>query len=402
MRILLINKYNYLRSGTERYMFNLKKLLVSEGHTVEIFAMHHPRNEPATYQAFFVPHIDFRALNFIQRLQVAMRVIWYPRAATLLGQVLDKFRPDVVHLNNIYHQLSPAILPPITARNIPVVQTLHDYKLICPNYLLYTQGQPCTRCKNGRYGQAVQHRCLHNSLAWSLLAAVEMRLHQSWQIYEHHVRTFITPSHFVKRMAESFGISARQLTHIPHFIYPDQITLLQETGNYFAYVGRLSAEKGLITLLQAMRQCPEAKLLLVGEGPERVILESMVAQWGLDNVTFGGYLTGTALQKALGRARFTVLPSEWYEVFGQAIVESFLGGRPVIGARIGAMPEVIDHEQNGLLFTPGDATELATCITTLWANPHQTQQMGLNGREKALTVYSPERYYATLMPLYTR
>jgi glycosyltransferase involved in cell wall biosynthesis len=223
-----------------------------------------------------------------------------------------------------------------------------------------------------------------------------------WQIYEQHVTTFITPSYFLKKMAETFGISARQLVHLPHFIYPDHLTSFLETGDYCAYIGRLSPEKGLTTLLQAMRQSPQANLLLVGEGAERAKLEGMATAWNLQNVTFTGYLGGEALQQTLGRARFTVLPAEWYEVFGQTIIESFLAGRPVIGARIGAIPEVIDHQQNGLLFTPSDATELAACISTLWANPAQTQQMGAHGREKALTVYSLERYYTQLLPLYGR
>jgi len=215
MRILLVNKYNYLRSGTERYLFSLRRLLEAQGHTVAVFAMQHPANRPAAYAPYFVPRVDFRALTLPDYPSLPLRVIWFPLAARRIAHVLDDFCPDIVHLSNIYHQLSPSILVPIRRRNIPIVHTLHDYKLICPNYLLYTQGAPCTRCRNGNYFQAVRHRCLHASLAWSALAAVEMSLHKTWRVYERHVASFITPSAFLKDTAQSFGIPAKQILRIP-------------------------------------------------------------------------------------------------------------------------------------------------------------------------------------------
>ncbi|MHC4617658.1 MAG: glycosyltransferase, partial [Planctomycetota bacterium] len=222
MRILLVNKYNYLRSGTERYMLNLKQLLEARDHTVAVFAMQHPRNRPATYERYFVPYVDFRESTLWKRLGAALRVIWSIPAARRIAHVLDDFCPDLVHLSNIYHQLSPSILVPIRRRGVPIVQTLHDYKLICPNYLLYTQGAPCIRCKDGNYFQAVQHRCLHDSLSWSLLAAIEMTAHKIWRVYERHVAAFVAPSAFLKTVSETFGVDASQLIHIPHPLLLDE------------------------------------------------------------------------------------------------------------------------------------------------------------------------------------
>ena len=404
MRILLVNKYNYLYGGTERYLFNLKRLLESKGHTVAVFAMQHPANRPATYAPCFVPRVDFRALTLLDYPSLPLRVIWFPLAARRIARVLDDFYPDLVHLSNIYHQLSPSILVPIHRRNIPIVHTLHDYKLICPNYLLYTRGAPCTRCKSGNYFQAVRHRCLHGSLAWSTLAAVEMTLHKAWHVYERHVASFITPSAFLKDTAQSFGIPAKQILHIPHPLYPQEHAVSQSDGGYLAYIGRLSHEKGLPTLLRAMRQLPQAQLLIVGEGEGamRPALERKVAEWKLTNVQFAGYLTGQALDDALASARFTVLPSEWYENFPFSILESLAAGKPVVASRIGGIPELIDDGQNGLLFSPGAESELADCLRHLWNNPEETRRMGLNGRHKVLTLYSPENHYRQLEPLYER
>ncbi len=402
MRILLVNKYYYLRSGTERYLFNLKRLLEAQRHTVAVFAMHHPNNHPAIYDRHFVSHVDFRDMPSWSRLSTALRVIWFPQAARQIVPVLDAFQPDIVHLSNIYHQLSPSILLPIYRRNIPIVQTLHDYKLICPNYLLYTQRSPCTRCRNGNYFQAVRHRCLHGSLAWSLLAAVEMTLHKTWRVYERHVASFITPSAFLKSTAQSFGIPAKQIVHIPNFLYPQEHTVSQDNGSYLAYIGRLSHEKGLLTLLQAMRQLPQAQLLIVGEGQMRPALERKAAEWKLTNVQFTGYLTGQALNNALAQARFTVLPSEWYENCPFSILESLAVGKPVVASRIGGMPELIDEGRDGLLFSPGAVDELAACLRRMWNDPEQTHRMGLNGRRKVLAQYSPENHYHQLYPLYER
>jgi glycosyltransferase involved in cell wall biosynthesis len=402
VRILLVNKYNYLRSGTERYLFNLKRLLEAKGHVVAVFAMQHPRNQPATYDRLFVPYVDYRDLSIAGRLSAALRVVWYPQAARRMVQVLDEFQPDIVHLLNIYHQLSPSVLAPISRRGIPIAHTLNDYKLVCPNYLLYTQGAPCARCRNGNYFQAVRYRCLHDSRAWSLLAAVEMTLHKAWQIYERHVRTFIAPSAFAKATVEEFGVPVGQLLHIPYFLFPKDYAFSDVDGEYLVYIGRLSHEKGLTTLIRAMRQVPHAKLLIVGEGAMRPVLERMVREAEMSNVRFAGYLNGKALDDALVQARFSVLPSEWYEVFGQSIIESFIVGRPVVGARIGGIPELIGEVESGLLFTSGVEDELAACVRRLWDHPEETRQMGLNGRRRALMRHNSEDHYRQLFSLYER
>lgn len=402
MRILLVNKYYHLRSGAERYMLGLQGLLESQGHTVAVFSMQHPRNLPSPYDSHFVPQVDYPALGWAGQIRAGMRAIWYPGAARRIAHVLDVFQPDLVQIHNIYHQISPSILPPIRRRGIPVVQRLHDYKLICPNYLLYTRGAPCTRCRTGNYFHAVRHHCVHGSLAWSLLAAVEMSVHKALRVYEGNVDVFTTPSAFVKEMAESFGVPEQQLVHIPGMVDLDRFVPADGDAGYFAYVGRLSHEKGLLTLMRAMQDAPEAQLLVVGDGPVRAQMEEMSTDLRLTNVRFAGHLSGAALYGALAGARFTVLPSEWYEVLGLSILESFAVTKPVIASRIGGMPELVEHGRDGLLFEPGNASELAACIRNLWNDQERVHWMGVNGRRKVPEQYVPSEHYRRLFSAYNR
>ena len=401
MRVLLINKYAYLKSGTERYLFNLKALLEQQGHVVELFAMQQPQNEPSRYAAAFPPAVDFYDTGLRGKVQVASRVIWYRQAARLLAGVLDDFRPDVVHLLNIYHQLSPSLLPEITQRGIPIVQTLNDYKLICPNYLLYTDNAPCTRCLSGQYYHAIRHRCLHGSLAWSALAAMEMTLHKAWQVYEKQVQTFIAPSRFLQEKLLQAGIPSNQITHIPYFLHftpspPRSVAPLP----YLAYFGRLSPEKGLETLLRAMALVPEARLQVIGDGPLRPRLASLANELQLKNVHFTGYLAGETLWSAVAQARFTILPSEWYELFGQSIIESLVLAVPVIASNIGGIPELIQHEQTGLLFPPGEVVACADAIRFLWHNSQAGQEMGERGRDWVRATFAPNTHYQALFSVY--
>lgn len=414
MRILLINKYAFLKSGTERYLFNLKALLEQNGHEVELFAMQNPQNEACRYAAAFPPLIDFYETGVWGKLQGAGRVIWYREAARLLARVLDDFCPDVVHLFNIYHQLSPSLLPEIVKRHIPIIHTLNDYKLICPNYLLYTQNAPCTRCLSGQYHHVIRHRCLHGSLAWSTLAMVEMTLHKAWRVYEKYVQTFVAPSHFLHDKLLQAGIPSTQIRHIPYFLNTHDLTLsschpfdnlragsVTPSPPYLAYFGRLSPEKGLATLLQAMALVPEARLVVIGNGPLRPHLITLAHELQLENVHFAGYLSGEPLWSAVSQAQFTILPAEWYELFGQSIIESLALGVPVIASNTGGIPELIQHGETGLLFPPGDVSACAGAIRFLWHNSQSRQEMGERGRDWVLATFAPEAHYQAVFSLYS-
>ena len=229
-----------------------------------------------------------------------------------------------------------------------------------------------------------------------------MTLHKHWQIYERSVADFIAPSHFLKDTVEAFGVPTEQVHHIPNFVFSERFSLAQDDGDYIVYIGRLSQEKGLSTLIGAMRHVPQAKLLIIGEGPMQPRLIQMIAVRGLPKIFLTGYLTGQTLKQTLSRARFVVVPSECYEVFPYSVLESLAIGKAVVGARIGGIPEQIEDTADGLLFPPGDEDALGNCLQRMWESPEQTRQMGLNGRQKVLRQFTPERYYQKLMALYKK
>jgi glycosyltransferase involved in cell wall biosynthesis len=405
MKILFVNKYNHLRSGTERYMFNLKRLLKSRGHRVELFCMAHPQNDPAPFDEYFVPNIDFHRVQPTEMVRLVNRVLWDRFAAHRIGHVLDLFSPDVVHLFNIYHHISPSILPPIKKRGIPILQTVNDYKLICPNYLLFTNGRPCLRCRNGRYANAVRHRCLHGSLRWSMLAAVEMLLHRIMSVYERHVSVFLAPSRFVLAKLHEFGVNPDQTRRLPYCIPGSGVERAPPHGKnrgYVLYFGRLSREKGLATLMAAMSHLSDLELWIAGDGPLRSHLERQTHTLGLSNIRFCGHCRGEHLNQLVAGARLSVLPSEWYEVFGQSVVESLLLSRPVVASRTGGIPEVMEDGEHGLLVPSGDASALADAMRWLASHAAVANEMGRAGREAALARFGVERHYEELSALYYR
>lgn len=402
MRILLANKYYYLRSGAERYLFNLTRLLEEKGHTVAVFSMHHPRNQPTPWSKYFLPPIEYRGrLNFVQQLYAALRSIWYPRAGYQIERMINEFRPDIVQIHNLYHHISPSILPVIRQHGIPIVHRLHDYKLICPNYLLRTQGQVCEQCKDQRYLRAVRLRCLHGSLSWSLVAAVEMTIHKKMRVYERHVARFSCPGQFQALKMGEFGIPANSLVHLPNFLFLDDVPLATPPpiGSYALYLGRLTGEKGLWTLLEASCITP-IPLRILGEGPMYGDLHRAIQERQLGQVEMLGYQQGEELARSIDNARFLVVPSEYYEVFGQIIMEAFSRGKPVIATNIGGIPEVVSQARDGLLIPPGQPEALAQAMRWLWERPQDAAEMGRNGRDKVARQYSAEVHYQNLMQLY--
>lgn len=401
MKILLVNKYAYLKGGTERYLFNLKRLLESKGHTCAVFSMNHPENPSFKYDDLFLPNIDYSHLSLRGHIHAAYRTIWYREAGKRIGRVLDTFKPDVVHLLNIYHQISPSILPVIHTRGIPIVQTLNDYKLICPNYLLYTRGDVCHRCDHGNYLQAVMHRCLHDRFVMSFVATLEMYIHKSLRIYERMVNRFIAPSSFMLKTMISFGISSDKLSLLPYFFTGSIIDESERSAldnAYALYFGRLSHEKGLFTLLKAQR-LSGIPLIIAGDGPLFDDIESYIEREHLEGVRLIGFLDGQELTSTIRGARFTVVPSEWHEVFGQVILESFAQGIPVIATDRGGMPEVIEHEKHGILVPPGKPDQLADVMKKLWRNDRACHEMGLAALKKVRD-YNADDHYDRIIRLY--
>ncbi len=403
MKILMVNSFYYMRGGGERYTFDLTALLESHGHQVVPFSMEHPQNFPSDYADYFVSNVDFPTelakKSVKSTANVLERIMYSREARDKMERILFDTRPDLVHVNGFIHEFSTSILPPMKAAGLPVTQTLHDYKIVCPNTTFVSNDEVCERCLGGRYYNVVRHRCKRGSLSASLLTGVEMYFHEWLGLYQRNIDAFQSPSEFLRRKVIEHGVK-KPVVVIPHFFDPNNFQPHYEPENYVVYVGRLVKVKGLMTLLQAMEKTPGTHLYVAGSGELEPEMRRFIADRGLTNVTLLGHLNTEQLQSLVQRALANVLPSEWYENYSATLRESLACGTPVIGANIGGIPEQVRDGWNGYLFTPGDANELAAKIQNLVDNRALAIEMGRRGRRQVEIVNSPETHYEQVMQVY--
>lgn len=395
MRILLVNKFQYLKGGAEKHVFELRQLLQDHGHTVIDFGMADPQNPPSPYAEYFVSRTDFSRVRFDwQGVRTATRTIWSVEAARKIDRIIRATKPDIAHVHNIYHQLSPSILPVLKRHQIPVVQTLHDYSLISASYNLFAHHEICEHGKGGKYWDYTKHRCVKNSWAASALSALEYAWHDRMRVYEKNVSLFISPSRFLQDTVRQWGKQI-PIEVLPNFV-PPVATTTSIPGNYFLFVGRLSEEKGIKTLLEAVKGT-SVSLHIAGTGPEEAALKKFTADHHLTNVTFLGQLTGEMLTRAMTGAKALVVPSQWYENCPLVILEAYAHGKAVIGASIGGIPELINDGVTGKLFSPTDVSQLRSILQSV--TDAELAAWGLAASAK-VRQYTPDRYYDRLLQLY--
>ena len=377
-------------------------LLQSHGHEVIPFAMRHELNPASAHDTFFVDRVNFdEQHSWRGDIRKALKILYSLEAKQKIEALLDLTHPDVAHVHNIYHQISPSILPVLKRRGLPVVMTVHDLKLLCPNYKMRTHGAICERCKPRRFYQAVLHRCVKDSIVASAVCAVEAYLHRFAGLYETNVDKFITPSRFYQRKLVEWGMSEKKIVFIPNFTRLDRFVPASGGEDYFVYFGRLAEEKGLLTLVEAMRRIRRGTLFIVGDGPLYSVIQDAISEYRLQNVHLTGFKRDAELADLIRKARFTVFPSEWYENCSMALIESYAWGKPALGANIGGISEMIDEGETGLLFEPFSVEDLAEKLDYLLAHDDVTAHMGKNARAKAEKEYGSERHYAALMRLYS-
>lgn len=394
MRILLANKYYYPRGGDCICTIELEKLLKQQGHEVAVFSMQHPDNIPTEWGKYFPEEVDFsksgkkNIFNFISRPLGASDV------KQKFTQLLDDFNPDIVHLHNIHTQISPIIAKIASKRGVKVVWTLHDYKLLCPRYDCLRNGkQVCELCFDDKKN-VLKYSCLKNNISASLLAYLEA---VKWNraVLEKYTHTFICPSHFMREKMIRGGFQEEKLNVLCNFINKEKVrtTKFMPRENYYCYLGRISEEKGLETLLQAAGKLPYP-LKIIGDGP---LLVELKEKYPLDNVEFLGYRHWDSIKSIVSSARFIVIPSEWYENNPLSILEAQCLGTPILGADIGGIPELIGKE-NGMLFRVADVIELQEKITFFF-NDHTHYNYEKIATESQ-SRYSSENYYDQLMKIY--
>ncbi|ROS81633.1 glycosyltransferase [Muribaculaceae bacterium Isolate-042 (Harlan)] len=390
-RVLVVNKFYYRRGGDCVYTLNLEHMLRSAGHEVAVFAMRYPLNESADWEDYFPTEVSFSG-SLTQKLRAVRRMLGSDDVASCFTALLNDFRPEIVHLNNIHSYLSPALASIAHALGIKVVWTLHDYKLLCPSYSRLSGGKVCDRCHSSRFKTCVLHtRCMKSSGVASILAWIES-LRWRRRMLSRDTDAFICPSAFMAHEMELGKYPVEKLYTLNNFIPAIPASPTGQRGKYYCYVGRLSEEKGVETLLEAATML-QHELRIAGSGPLYGKLKAKYDSW--PQITFLGQLDSDGVAKLLGEAACSVLPSEWYENNPLGIIESLCAGTPVVGAEIGGIPELID-DNNGLTFTPGDSKALAAAIDAAVYGPWNHEQI----RRDAISRFNPETYYARLLSIY--
>lgn len=385
MRILHVNKFFDFHGGAEIYMHRLMRLQRAMGHEVHAFSTKSPRNVSSEDETHFVKRYDLdRRENPLKDIKKAANYLWNIEARREMQHLLDELKPDVIHIHNLYHHLSSSVLQPIRAMNIPAVQTLHDYKLACPNYKMFTKGSPCERCKTGDYWNAVRNRCLTTQWLPNVLAAMEMGMTKSRQSYERTIGLFLCPSRFMKEKMEDWGEPSGKLRYVPNPTdLPKQMA--PRGGGYLAYIGRLSLEKGLEGFLRAAAHVPELPIKLVGKGPEEAHLRTLCDELGAKHVEFVGFLPPERAEEVRRRAEGIILPSIWYENASLAALEAMADGLPLLTTRIGGNPELVQDGENGFLVKPNDTDDwLRTLRRFLAASPSTLDAMADASRDRVM------------------
>jgi len=398
--LLSINNYYYRRGGAEVVFLEHNRLFTEQGWRVVPFSMQHEKNLPTEWEPWFAEELEFGShYSAWEQLRRVPRVIWSQEARKKLARLVDHVRPRVAHAHNIYHHLSPAILPLLHDRGVPVVLTVHDLKLACPAYSMYSHGRICEQCKGGRLHNVVVNRCIKGSLALSTLIGLESVTHRLLRTYERHVSVFAVPSLFFIDKLVSWGWDRERFRHIPNFVDIDAHVPSFDAGRDFVYFGRLSREKGLATLIRAAALSGR-RVKLVGTGPEEAALRALATELNAP-VEFAGFQSGTALHDHIRSARAVVLASEWYENAPLSILEGYALGRPVIGARIAGIPELVREGETGLVFEMGNAEALAAAMTRLAELPDaQVAGMGRAGRRWVEESFGPAHYAQRMSDLY--
>lgn len=401
-RLLNVNSYHYRRGGSDVVYLDHAALMAERGFDCGFFSMHHPKNEPTPWSEGFVDELEFgHDYPPLQKMVMAAKVVWSWEARSKLARLLDRFPADLAHLHCIYHHLSPAILPLLRERGVRTVMTAHDLKIACPAYKMLNRTGICERCKGGSVLNVVKHRCVRDSLAASAVVALESGLHRGLGTWKRHLDVVVCPSRFFRDKFVEWGWPAAQFEVIPNVVDAASFEPAFEPGGYLLYFGRLAPEKGVATLLHAAARAGVA-LKIAGTGPEEAALRAM-PEAQRPEVEFTGFRSGAALHTLVRGARAVVLPSEWYENAPMSVLESMALGKPVLGARTGGIPELIDEGETGWLFTSGDAGELAGQLRAIaLADAAVLAAMGRRARERVEQRYTRERYADAMLALYAR
>lgn len=385
MRILQVHNRYQQAGGEDRVVAQEAALLRRHGHTVI---------------EYYRTNDELDGLNLATRAWLARRLVWADDTVQALAALIEQEQPDVAHIHNTFLMISPAVYAACQRVGLPVVQTLHNYRLLCPPATFYRDGAPCEKCLPKTLAwPAVVHACYRQSRLESAAMATILMVHRWLKTWQTQIDLYLTPTHFVRQKFIEAGFPPERLLVKPHFLYPDPGPK-EVAGDYGLYVGRLAPEKGLMPLLRAWQPLRHIPLKIAGDGPLRTELAQFIQSHQLSQVELLGSRPAAEVITLMKGARFLVWPSELYETFGLVAIEAFACGLPVITARLGAMAEIVSDGQTGLHFEPGQAEALRTAAEWAWRQPQELAVMGQAARSEYETHYTAERNYAMLLEMY--
>lgn len=395
MKVLLVNKFHYLKGGSEKYYFELGKLLKEHGNEVAYFSMNDERNIKTGEKEYFVDPVD---LNNGSKLK-ALDVIYSRANYKKMCEAIDDFKPDIIHLNNFQRQLSSSVAIAAFDKKIPVVFLTHDMQAVCPNKDMMYKGEICNDCIKYGYNSCIKNKCIKNSKLKSLLGVMEAKYYKKNKIYER-MNCIISPSNFMKENLKKNGLKNNNFIVLHNFVNESNTKKLKD-DNYILYFGRLSREKGIYNLLKAISNLKDVNLKIAGDGPEKENVIKFINKKEInDRVEILGYLNSNEIKIHISKCSFVVVPSIWYENCPYSILETIEIGKPVIASKIGGIPELIDDNETGMLYKYDDCNELKEKIEKLYQDKKLRESMGKKARKKFENEFSNESYYKNITNIY--
>ena len=387
MKIVLVHNTYQQRGGEDIVFDQERRLLERAGHSV--FAYSRSNHEIGKRSA-------------LNQIALAKRTIWATDTRREFDDILAREKPDVVHVHNTFMFISPSIYGVCRERGIPVVQTLHNFRLMCPSAFFYRDGQVCEECIDHSLWRSIRYSCYRDSKAATATVALMLASHRLFKTLESSVTYYVALTEFSRKKFVAAGFPAEKIVVKPNFLEADPGSR-EQPGDHAVFVGRLSPEKGISTLIDAWEKLPRSyQLRVIGEGDGREELQARARQRALSNVTFHGLLPRDETISAIKSARFLIMPSLWYETFGMVLVEAFACGVPVLCSKLGAMGEAVCDQRTGLHFAPGDPADLARKVEWAWSHPAETAVMGREARREYEKYYTADTNYEMLRQVYER
>ena len=385
MKVLLVHSAYQQFGGEDSVVRAETELLKSHGDDVRLYGRHND---------------EIKQFNGVQKALFLPQTIYSWKTSSELDSVVREYKPDVAFIHNVYPLISPAAYHTLHGLGVPTVQVLHNFRPFCPNGFYYTQGQVCEACRDGNYLNAVRKRCYKDSVTFSALYGLTLGLNRMAGMFDK-ISGFICLTEFFRIKMREAGVPEKKLFVRPNFVAAPALDGEEKTENSYAlFIGRLSPEKGIWTLIQAFEKLPQVQLKIVGTGPMEQELRDYIREKGISNIELLGFKAGEEKWQVLRNSFCLVLPSEWYENFPITALEGFMAAKPVVASRMGGLPYIVEEGKSGLLFEAGKSAELAQRIQHLADHPEEATQMGRCGRSLVESKYGPEQGYSNLMKIF--